>query len=101
LRWNTLFYDQQDPGDYSTYAQVDYQWELKVLDLSLAAGFTPWRNRMLETDGFDCTLLGVRAGRDFRLGRSLGLHVSLTPQYNPAADKAYFVAGVGFYFPYK
>ncbi len=99
LAWNTVFYGEESPENYSSYAEASYLLELPALNFEFAVGFTPWKNQMLDTDQFAFTKLSVAANKEFYLNKTVHLDFLLVLQYNPAAEKMFFVAGIGLCLP--
>ncbi len=99
LAWNTVFYGEESPKDYSSYAEISYLLELPVLNFEFSVGFTPWANQMLDTDKFAFTKLGLAANKEFKLNNTLNMDFSMALQYNAAAEKMFFVAGIGLFLP--
>ncbi|MDR2009316.1 MAG: hypothetical protein LBQ22_02400 [Bacteroidales bacterium] len=98
LEWNTIFYGEDKPFVYSSYAEIKYKLELPSINFDFSLGFTPWKNQVLETDKFAVTNLLATAGKRISISSLFDMFPSCTLLYNPTTDQLFFVAKIGFLF---
>lgn len=92
VEWNTAFDNR-----HSSYAEINYSKQISDMDVRFSAGLTPWRNEMLETDGFDFTKLAVDISKTLKTNR-INIKPSCALVYNPATEQIFMVAGIRFSF---
>lgn len=97
LKWNSIVSGEQSRS-FSSYVEIGYAIETATLDLNLCAGFTPWKNEMLETKRFAFTTLSADAGKLYNFNSRMAIRPSCVLTYNPSDDRIYFIAGVGLSF---
>lgn len=92
LSWNTSL-----DNCHSSYAEINYCKQISDMEVGFSAGLTPWKNKMLETNGFAFTKLAVCVSKELK-AKNISIKPSCTLVYNPAADQLFVVAGIGFLF---
>lgn len=96
VSWNTYFAGTDDTyaaHDYSTYIEAAYPFTLDCIDLESRIGLTPWKGAY--ADRFNVVNLSLRASKTFPLKAGFALEPYVELIFNPAAEKAFMVFGLG------
>lgn len=82
--------------NYSTYFEIEKPISLKVLDLSVFVGGTPWSG--YYADKAAVVNVGAKALKEFELTPSLTLPLSVSAVVNPNSKDMFLVGSVGLCF---
>lgn len=101
LSWNTFFLgrgNKKANGDnsFSTYIQASYPFSVKDVNMSIAAGFTPWESAVYgpDIDGFKFTCIQLGASKEVKINDKFAIPVYANIIANPAREDIHFVFGI-------
>ncbi len=78
---------------YSSYFELAAPFTLAGLDWTATVGAVPFATTSYDTSGFAVTNIGVKAVKEFTVGKALTLPVFAAINANPCSQKAYFTVG--------
>lgn len=78
---------------YSTYFELSAPFSLAGLDWSASLGAVPTATDFYGTNGFSIINVGVKATKEFSIGKALTIPVFAGITANPRSEKAYLMAG--------
>ena len=98
LSWYTTFagndYREDGKRAWSSYCEASYPFSVKGVDLSVEAGFTPWKG--MYSNKFNVVNVGLSATKEFNIKSKIKPSIFGKLIANPSEEQLYFVFGVGF-----
>jgi hypothetical protein len=96
LSFNTVVYG--DNKRFSSYAEILFSPSWQEWQMEFAAGVTPWGNFLLDAERFAITCLSAGIRKTVPLSAAFSFEAFGRLVYNPAADNAFWIAGIGIPF---
>lgn len=106
MAWYTVFAgnDKQDFSDehiygkqaYSSYAELNYPFSVKGIDLNATLGFVPYKSHTsmgYDVNGFAVTNIALKATKDIQITKSFSLPLFAQLVANPAQEDVHLVLG--------
>lgn len=102
IGWYTMFAgaDKKVNGNgcleqnYSSYAELNYPFEIKGVDLNVTCGLVPYKSALYMTNGFAVTNLALKASKEIKIVDSFSLPIFTHVIWNPCVEDAHIVFGV-------
>ena len=96
LGWYTTFagndFRENDKRAWSSYCVVSYPFQVKKIEMSVEAGFTPWEG--MYSDKFNIVNIGLSASKEINISKSFKPSLFGKLIANPYEKEFYFVAGI-------
>ena len=96
ISWYTTFagndYRENEKRAWSSYCELSYPFSIKDVNLSVEAGFTPWKG--MYSNKFNVVNVGLSATKDIKITSNFSLPIFGKLIANPYEEKLYFVFGV-------
>lgn len=99
IAWYTMFAGDDkkidsDSQNYSSYAELNYPFAIKGIDLDATFGFTPYAAEyQYSTTGFAVTNIALKATKEIQITKSFSLPLFTQLVFNPALEDAHLVVG--------
>lgn len=106
IAWNTVFAgdDKQDFSDkhphgkqaYSSYAELNYPFSVKGIDLNATLGFVPYKSQTsmgYDVTGFAVTNIALTATKEIQITKSFSVPLFVRVITNPAQEDTHLVLG--------
>lgn len=95
VSWYTVFagndYRENEKRAWSSYCELSYPFNIKEVDLSVEAGFTPWEG--MYSNKFNVVNVGLSATKELKITSGFSLPVFGKLIANPYEEQVYFVFG--------
>lgn len=80
---------------YSSYAELNYPFAVKGVDLNATLGFVPYESQMIYgPDGFAVTNIALKGTKEIKFTDSFSLPVFAQVIWNPRAEDVHLVFGI-------
>lgn len=101
ISWYTVIFGDDRDADgkqnYSSYAELNYPFAVKGIDLNATLGIVPYKSLTpgmgYDVDGFAVTNIALKATKEIRLSQAFALPVYAQLIFNPAQEDAHLVLG--------
>ena len=94
--WYTIFagndYRENGKRAWSSYCQLSYPFNVKDIELSVEAGFTPWDGTY--ADKFNVNNIALKASKALQITDRFSFPLFGKVGFNPYESTAYFVVGI-------
>lgn len=96
VSWYTTFagndYRENGKRAWSSYCELSYPFNVKEVNLSIEAGFTPWES--FYSDKFNVVNIGLSATKEIKITSNFSLPICGKLIANPYEEQVYFVFGI-------
>lgn len=97
IAWYTMFAgmdkNSHDEQAYSTYVELNYPFSVKMVDLNLTCGLTPWNAPQYLTNSFAVTNVALKGMTAIKFSDSFSLPIFAQAIWNPHLEDAHLVFG--------
>ena len=97
IAWYTMFAgmdkNSHDEQAYSTYVELNYPFNVKMVDLNVTCGFTPWNAPQYLTNSFAVTNVALKGTTAIKFSDSFSLPIFAQAIWNPRLEDAHLVFG--------
>ena len=97
IAWYTMFAgmdkNSHDEQAYSTYVELNYPFSVKMVDLNVTCGFTPWNAPQYLTNSFAVTNVAFKGTTAIKFSDSFSLPIFAQAIWNPRLEDAHLVFG--------
>ena len=98
VSWYTTFagndYRENGKRAWSSYCELSYPFNVKDVNLSIEAGFTPWES--FYSNKFNVVNVGLSATKELKITSNFSLPIFGKLIANPYEEQVYFVFGITF-----
>lgn len=96
ISWYTTFagndYRENEKRAWSSYCELSYPFNIKDIEMSLEAGFTPWEG--MYAHKLNIVNIGLSATKEIKITSGFSLPVFGKLIANPYEEQLYFVLGI-------
>jgi len=96
ISWYTTFagndYRENGKRAWSSYCELSYPFNVKDVNLSIEAGFTPWES--FYSNKFNVVNVGLSATKELKITSNFSLPIFGKLIANPYEEQVYFVFGI-------
>lgn len=97
IAWYTMFagQDKKENGkqNYSSYVELNYPFTVKMVDLNVTCGLSPYKAPQYYTNGFAVTNVALKGTTVIRITDSFSLPIFAQAIWNPRLEDAHMVFG--------
>ena len=92
LEWNTILTGCDN--SYPVFQRISYSPRWHKCEYEFAVGYSPWRNEMLNSNGFAINELSASISKEIGVTRNFRLYCGSSLIYNPYSDHLFFVCKI-------
>ncbi len=101
LSWYTMFAGQdknvtvnKGHQNYSSYVELNYPFNVKMVNLNVICGMVPYKAPQYNTNGFAVTNVSLKGSMDIKITNSFSVPIFAQAIWNPRMEDAHFVFGL-------